>query len=109
MASHRVDQAYPAAAQFFAGYLHQDWPEESGSWEAAAGLFIARESRAQVAAAAADVTRLLNAYATDADLVQVLDAFGNAYDPTPDGVSVRDWLRVLLDRLRSGGADGDAV
>src|SRR3712207_3643971 len=98
MTTQRLDRKYPAAANFFAGYLHQDWPEESGSWQAAADLFLAKASPAHAAAAAADVARLLADCATDAELTRALDAFGNAYDPTPDGTSVRRWLELVMSR-----------
>ena len=37
----RHDQQYPAAAQLFAAYLHQDWPEDAGSWQAAIDQYAA--------------------------------------------------------------------
>src|SRR5687767_10952943 len=76
-------ERYGYAGQFFACYLHQDWPEESGSWEAAADLFLMKESPEHARRAVADLDRLLAETREEAELLRVLDVFCNAYDPAP--------------------------
>ena len=98
--SERLDRRYPEIAQFFGGYLHQDWPEDAGSWEAAVDQFLAGESAEHVRRAVADLERLLDERRNDVELSRALDAFGNAYDPTPDGLSLREWLTRVGVRMR---------
>lgn len=95
----RPDQEYPHLAQFLGAYLHQDWPEESGSWEAATDLFVSGESADQVRRALRDLRELLDRMADEAALERALDAFGCDYDPTADGVTRRAWLERVGSRL----------
>ena len=95
----RHDQQYPAAAQLFGAYLHQDWPEDAGSWQAALAQYAAREAPPLVAAAQRDLTRLLTDSPTEEALARALDAFGNAYDPRPDGLTYRAWLEQVRAHL----------
>ena len=99
--SERPEHRYPHAAQLFGCYLHQDWPEDAGSWQAAADQFLATETAEQAQRAVADLDRLLADAADEATLWRALDAFGNAYDPAADGVPVRAWLAAVTTRLRA--------
>ena len=107
--SERLDQRYGYAGQFFACYLHQDWPEESGTWEAAADLFLTKETPEHAQRAVADLGRLLAETHEESELQQALDAFGNAYDPTPEGLSLRAWLAQVRSRLARGRDSTAAV
>jgi hypothetical protein len=98
----RPDQRYPHAAQLFGCYLHQDWPEDAGTWQAAVDQFLARESADHAGRVAADVARLLVETPDDAALRHALDAFGNAYDPVDEeSATLRDWLGAVVARIRA--------
>ena len=105
----RLDKRYPYIGQFFGCYLHQDWPEDAGSWEAAADQFLAGESADHVRRAVADLDRLLADARGETDLRRALDAFGNAYDPTAEGLSLRAWLAQVGGRLAAGQHRDPAV
>lgn len=95
----RLDRQYPAAAQLFGGYLHQDWPEDAGSWQTAIDQYVSREAQPLRAAAQLDLARLLAEVSGEGELAAALDAFGNAYDPRAEGLTYRAWLEQVRARL----------
>ncbi len=93
---------YPALAQLLAGYFHQDWQEDHASPEAALSAFSADAARETIAAAAADIDRLLNAGFDDAGIARVLaDGFDCNYLPATDGLASTAWLVHVRETLRS--------
>ena len=95
----RLDEEYPHLAQFLGAYLRQNWPEESGGWEAATDLFVSNEPADHVQRALGDLRELLRRVPDDSALGRAPDALGRYYDPTPDGVTSRAWLEQVGARL----------
>ena len=92
---------YPALAQLFGGYYHQDWLQDHASQDAALHAFVRDTSAETVGAAAAEIDRLLGAGFSDAELAQVLtDGFDCNYMPETDGLTPGAWLTELRDGLR---------
>lgn len=97
----RAATDYPALAQLLAGYYHQDWQEDHASADAALAAFAADAAPETVAAAAADVDRLLGVGLDDAALARVLaDGFDCNYVPATDGITSTAWLAGVREALR---------
>ncbi len=101
----RAGADYPALAQLFGGYYHQDWQEDHASPEAALQAFVRDTSAKTVNAAATEIDRLLNAGFDDAGLAQMLtDGFDCNYVAETDGVTALAWLNEVRDGLRAAAA-----
>ncbi|MGA7988042.1 MAG: contact-dependent growth inhibition system immunity protein [Candidatus Dormiibacterota bacterium] len=98
----RAGADYPALAQLFGGYFHQDWQEDHASPEAALQAFVRDTSGETVTAAASEIDRLLNAGFDDAGLAQMLTGgFDCNYVAGTDGVTALAWLNKVRDELRA--------
>jgi len=87
---------YPALAHLLAGYYHQDWRQDHATPDAAVHAFAADASPDTVAAAAADIDRLV-----DAGLERILaDGFDCNYVPGANGLTPAGWLSHLRETLR---------
>ncbi|MDD7966970.1 contact-dependent growth inhibition system immunity protein [Actinomycetospora lemnae] len=89
----------------FGAYFHQDFQEEHGTPEETVRAFCRESSPEQRMEAAAEVRRILDGTAGEADTLQVVHRFGLDYAPEAEGWKMRDWLaeleRVLRDPHRS--------
>lgn len=86
--------------QVLGGYLHQDWPGEFSTVDAAVTAMIDAEPRELREAAASEIDALLARETDEAQLRTVLtDEAGCYYDPASDGSNYRDWLNGLAARL----------
>lgn len=91
--------AMPEAAQFLAGYFHQDWVHDSRRWEDVVDSFVAESPSSAVAGAAADLRALVAAGLGEVELTAVLDRLGASVDPTADGHTAAGWVVAVLGRL----------
>jgi CdiI immunity protein len=91
--------ALPQAAQFLAGYFHQDWVVDHDEWEEVVDDFIAESPRSVVADCAAELRSLLDAGLSDDQLARLLEALGGSVDSSAYGISVGKWLEAVLARL----------
>jgi contact-dependent growth inhibition (CDI) system CdiI-like immunity protein len=93
---------YPALAQLFGGYYHQDWRQDHASPDEAVRAFIGDASPETVTAAAADIDRLLGAGFDESALAQLLaDGLDCNYVAGADGVTAAAWLASVRDSLRA--------
>jgi hypothetical protein len=93
---------YPALAQLFGGYFHQDWRQDHASSDAALQAFIHDTSAETVTAAANDIDRLLGAGFGEVALARLLaDGLDCNYVAENDGVSAPAWLASVRDSLRA--------
>ena len=93
---------YPALAQLFGGYYHQDWREEHASSDEALHAFIRDTSPQTATGAANDIDRLLGAGFDDVALGRLLaDGLDCNYVAEADGVTASAWLASLRDSLRA--------
>jgi len=105
-----AETAYPELFQFLGGYFHQDWALDATTPTEVVRGFLAEAPTEQVAGVVAEVDRLLAGEPSDAALARVVyEELGCDYDPTPDGVSVRDWLRHVRASLTAGAPPGPDV
>lgn len=89
-----------SAEQMLGGYLHQDWPAEFATVDAAIAAMIDAEPRARRESAAAEIKALLARETDEARLRTILiDGAGCHYDPAGDGSTYGDWLTSLAARL----------
>jgi hypothetical protein len=93
---------YPALAQLFGGYFHQDWREDHASPDEALQAFARDTSSETVTAAANDIDRLLSAGFDDGALAQLLtDGLDCNYVAEADGITAPTWLASVRDSLRA--------
>ena len=93
---------YPALAQLFGGYFHQDWREDHASPDEALQAFSREASSETVTAAANDIDRLLSAGFDDVALAQlVADGLDCNYVAEADGITAPAWLASVRDSLRA--------
>ncbi len=93
---------YPALAQLFGGYFHQDWREDHASADDALQAFARDSSPETVTAAANDIDRLLGAGFDDVALARLLaDGLDCNYIAETDGVTAPAWLASVRDSLRA--------
>ncbi|MBX9582738.1 MAG: hypothetical protein K2X87_20730 [Gemmataceae bacterium] len=87
-----ITQTYPTLSQFLGAYLHQDWPEEFSTPEAAIEAFRRREPADSVRAIRAELEQVIHEAQQSSDPSRLLYDLGCYYDPRADGRSVSDWL-----------------
>ena len=81
--------------QFFGGYFNQDWDIGGAtSWSEVVDGYL-RENSASHAAITRDSLR---AWLTDGDGC-LPASFGCDYDPRPDGMDERTWVRAIADYI----------
>ncbi len=91
--------AYPQLEQFLGAYFHQDWGQDRDGWEAVVDEFVAESPGSVVTATAEEVSDLLGAGFSDAELASVLDGLGGEVVPTAFGLTPSAWLAAVLERL----------
>lgn len=81
--------------QFFAGYFNQDWDIGGAtSWTDVVSQYVRESRRAQVVTIRDDLSSWLD----DSSPTSGLSAeFGCDYDPRPEGMDDRAWVRALVE------------
>jgi len=97
--------SYPRLRLLMAGYLHEDWHEESGSPEEAVRLFATREGPGVAREAAEEVDDALASLSGrgEAAASALLRDLGGAYDAEADGWTATEWLARVRALLRGQG------
>jgi len=89
----------PGLFQLLGGYLHRDWNLHYASWEDAVSAFSVESPPRTTERAVGDIDRLLAGSATDVQLRRVLEEIGCNVSLQDQGVTAREWLAQLRDRL----------
>jgi hypothetical protein len=85
--------------QFFSGYFNQDWDIGGAkSWTDVVALYVKENARAQVMQAQDDLRSWLEE-TTSNPIAGLPSSFGCDYDPRPDGLAEREWVRLVADSL----------
>ena len=99
------NEEYPALTQFFGGYFHQDWDLEAAEWQGLVRNFCDAACHEQIAVVYSELGKLLAEAQDERDLSVVLfSQLGCAYDPTVDGISLRDWIEEIQRQLLASTA-----
>jgi CdiI immunity protein len=93
-------EQFPDLYQFFAGRFNQDWdlfaPDDGGVIEG----FLREEPPEFVNAVRREISALIGLGLPEHVLQQaVWRDLGCSYDPTPDGVSMTQWIQSVSERL----------
>jgi catechol 2,3-dioxygenase-like lactoylglutathione lyase family enzyme len=88
----------PQLAHLFGAYFHQD-SDLDGAPDEIIGSFIGSEGPATTRQARLELVALLGRPLNDGELESAIMDLGADVDPTPDGVSLREWLEAVRDRL----------
>ena len=83
---------FPSLEQLFGAYLHQDWCDEFESPEEAVDAFRSGEPVEAVSAAKQELGELMAIELDENSLSDLIGNLGCYYQPSSDGMSVRDWL-----------------
>jgi hypothetical protein len=93
--------ACPQLHQFLGGYFHQDWALDRESWEPVVDEFVSESPHSVVVETADELTEVLAAHLSDAELTTVLDRLGATVSPAGFDLTTTGWLEAMLWRLRS--------
>ncbi|WUR15024.1 contact-dependent growth inhibition system immunity protein [[Empedobacter] haloabium] len=83
---------YPNLYEFFAGYFHPDWPEESLTATGVVERYLSEFPRDEVREASRELRNLLINAPVEDDLSRIVNQLGSYYNPQADGLTYRGWL-----------------
>lgn len=83
---------YPSLHEFFAGYFHQDWLEDSATADDVVKVYKSEASLEEVSATVKELHCLLADTSAEGELASIVDGLGSYCNPQADGLSYRDWL-----------------
>lgn len=83
---------YPHLYEFFAGYFHQDWLEDSAIAADVVKAYKCEASLEEVSRTVKELHGLLAETPAEGNLISVVSGLGSYYNPQADGLSYRDWL-----------------
>ena len=85
--------------QFFSGYFNQDWDIGGAtSWTDVVAQFVKENPRPHVVQVQTDLRSWLDETAS-APETGLPAEFGCDYDPRPNGLAEREWVRLVADSL----------
>jgi CdiI immunity protein len=85
--------------QFFGGYFNQDWDTDGvKSWTDVVAQYVKENTRAQVMQVHDDLRSWLRETAST-PAAGLRAEFWCEYDPRPDGLAEREWVRLVADSL----------
>lgn len=76
--------------QFLGAYFHQDWALEAHSADEVLRRFVGQESKNVRLAIVTEISELLEA--SDQVVADTVQASGFCYDPSVEGMNIRQWL-----------------
>ena len=85
--------SFPTLEQALAGYLHQDFLCDYSNADEAIAAFVSSEPLDLVASARKELRQFIPLVERANNPGEVLLGIGCYYDPSPDGMTVVDWLR----------------
>ncbi len=91
----------PQLHQFLGGYFHQDWALDGNGWEPVVDEFVTESPHSVAVQTGDELSDVLAAHLTDAELAAVLDRLGASVAPAAFGLTPTAWLEALLQRVRS--------
>jgi hypothetical protein len=93
--------ACPQLGQLLGGYFHQDWGLDRDGWELVVDEFVTESPHSVVVQTADELSGVLAAHLTDAELTSLLDRLGASVAPAGFGMTTTAWLEALRQRLLS--------
>jgi catechol 2,3-dioxygenase-like lactoylglutathione lyase family enzyme len=95
---------FPRLAHLLSAYFHQDW-DADGTPDEVIETFIRDQWPYEIAALRLELTTLLGGGLSDPDLERLYrEELGAEFDPTADGISVREWLEHVRELLAKAPA-----
>ncbi len=92
---------YSRLFAFFQGYFHEDWDVDDSNAEGVVVRFVQDNPGQEVARVTSELDALLETEPSTAQLeALIFDQGGCYYDPSADGIALRDWLVSVRDTLR---------
>jgi len=95
---------YPALSRLFHGFLGLDWPEESGSVDAAIAEFVSDRVE-DVEETMNQLQELIQRQLPESDLISLAESLGCGYWPHGDGLTYQQWLPELLAAIQAHGTE----
>lgn len=95
-----IHETYPELFRLFAGYFHQDWALDDRTTDDVFRNYIATSTVPQLVDAVAELDRLLAEPLDEVGLHEVVwRGLVLGYDPTIDGLTLREWLEATRRRI----------
>ena len=95
---------YPNLYELFAGYFHQDWPEDSPTATGIIERYLGESSDEDVGKALKELHELLSNVTDDEELANIVNQLGSYYNPQADGITHREWLMQVSKLLKQNKA-----
>ncbi|MES2822465.1 MAG: contact-dependent growth inhibition system immunity protein [Pseudomonadota bacterium] len=92
---------YPNLYEFFAGYFHQDWLEESPTATGIVERYLDEFPKTEVGGASRELRDLLINIPSEDGLAIIVNQLGSYYNPQADGLTYREWLLQVCTLLES--------
>lgn len=93
---------YEKLKDFLAGYFHQDWLYDDESAIAVVERYLSEWPRDEVLVVIEEIGQLLEEVKNEADLRAAVLKLGSYYEVGADGLTYRDWLKSVSERLAAG-------
>ncbi|MCQ9379746.1 contact-dependent growth inhibition system immunity protein [Methyloversatilis sp. XJ19-49] len=93
---------YENLKNFLAGYFHQDWLYDDESAIAVVERYLSEWPRDEVLVVIEEIGQLLEEVKNEADLRAAVLKLGSYYEVGADGLTYRDWLKSVSERLAAG-------
>ena len=96
----KLNEKFPRLEQFFGCYFHQDWMAEYKNEEMAVKGYVHDVGSTEASHMLQDLEHLMALDLSEKELGKVLvEDLQCDYNPDPDGISMRDWLRWVRSTL----------
>jgi len=97
-----MKRRYDSLQDFFLCYFHPDWQLDAASWPEVVKDFVDTAAPSLIAGVVADLREIIMEPGYDAHLAAtVVREYSLSYEPSQDGLSMRDWLKAVLAELEN--------
>jgi hypothetical protein len=88
--------------KFFGAYFHQDWVDDHSTWQDVVKLYLNDVDEGERGALHELLEfDLVRSETSDRELGEKVFAWGCYYDPSADGMTVREWLKAVVAQIAS--------
>ena len=88
---------------FLGGYFNEDWDLEAEDYRGIVVLFMKQEPREQITQTLTELQELLAQKRSEDELEKCpFHELHHRYNPTPDGLTLSQWLVSMADQIASG-------
>jgi hypothetical protein len=97
-----MNDNFPNLGEFLGCYFHQDWPCDDESAVAVVERYLREWPSDEVQTVVKEIGLLLEEAKSEEDLRTTVTKLGSYYEVGADGLTYRDWLKSVSERLAAG-------